>query len=212
MGNMITNNGYRYELLGEGKIKVYSYTGGGDVAVPDTFDGYDVAEISQLTYTNCGVQRLTLSDKPQKPMIISVCWDLRTIALPDGLGAGLAPRVMNCPIFWEFEVGEGSENYVLRDGVLFSKDGSILYRMPCACGIEHYVVPDGVKEIAPHAFNGCYNLRSVKLPEGLRKIGFSAFENLKDMAEVVIPRGCEADPDCGLFPEHDFDDDEDESY
>lgn len=61
------------------------------------------------------------------------------------------------------------------DGVLFSKDKSVLVRYPCNKSWRTYTVPDGVKEISGGAFRSAWNLFDVKLPDSITKIGLNAF-------------------------------------
>lgn len=64
----------------------------------------------------------------------------------------------------DFEVGENSESYSVRDGVLFSKDGTVLIKYPAGKEQTSYRVPDGVKRIKDSAFFGVKNLTEVTLP------------------------------------------------
>lgn len=64
----------------------------------------------------------------------------------------------------DFEVGENSETYSVRDGVLFSKDGTVLIKYPAGKKQTSYRVPDGVKRIKDSAFFGVKNLTEVTLP------------------------------------------------
>jgi hypothetical protein len=60
------------------------------------------------------------------------------------------------------------------DGVLYSKDGSTLLRVPCGRSGE-LVIPEGVKSIADYAAFDCENLTLVTLPESVIHIGDHAF-------------------------------------
>lgn len=51
---------------------------------------------------------------------------------------------------------------------------------------EEVVIPEGIKEIAPFAFENMASLRSVKFPKSLEKIGASAFQNT-GLTSVLIP-------------------------
>ncbi|MDO4629358.1 MAG: leucine-rich repeat domain-containing protein [Planctomycetia bacterium] len=85
------------------------------------------------------------------------------------------------------------ENPFLKsvDGVLFSADGTVLYRCPRGFRKAEYVVPDGVTTIANQAFEGCRHLTAVTIPESVRSIGESAFSG-SNLISVVIPEGVTA--------------------
>lgn len=85
-------------------------------------------------------------------------------------------------------VNNENNHYYSEDGVLFSKDGTILVWYPCRSERTHYIVPYGVKEIAPFAFyspNGS-KLTSVDFPDTLSIIGDCAYIGA---SEINIPDG-----------------------
>lgn len=79
--------------------------------------------------------------------------------------------VVACDSFTGFTVSSGSANYKAVDGVLFSKDGSVLYSWPFGRNIGGpYTVPQGTKVIADEAFAGVKGLTSITFPNTLEKI------------------------------------------
>ncbi len=105
-------------------------------------------------------------------------------------------------------VDPGNPNYTSIDGVLFSKDGTVLVCYPKNKG-SSYVIPDRVKTIAEYAFAGSQltsitipasvnsiesrafannQLTSVTIPEGVNRIGNSTFAN-NQLTNVTIPEG-----------------------
>ena len=54
-------------------------------------------------------------------------------------------------------------------------------------GITAVFIPDSVKTIGSCAFQGCYNLRKIKLPATLDCIGFAIFENCSMLTDIQIP-------------------------
>ena len=55
--------------------------------------------------------------------------------------------------------------------------------------VENLVIPEGVTEIASHAFNDYTWLTSITLPKSLRKIGEYAFHGCGYLSEIIIPEG-----------------------
>ena len=51
---------------------------------------------------------------------------------------------------------------------------------------RHYVIPDGVEEIAGRALYHCENLRSVRIPGSVKKIGSEAFQRCYKLGKIVI--------------------------
>ena len=52
--------------------------------------------------------------------------------------------------------------------------------------VTELIIPDGVTEIKPHAFDGCNSLTSVTIPSSVTSIGSSAFYN-SGLTSIVIP-------------------------
>lgn len=73
-----------------------------------------------------------------------------------------------------YNVDKDNKYYKSIDGVLFSKDGTILLKYPVATNKKSYIVPKGVKIIGNSAFINS-GLEEVILPEGLEQIGYGAF-------------------------------------
>lgn len=71
----------------------------------------------------------------------------------------------------EIIVAEGSQNYKVEDGVLFTADGTVLVKYPAAKEGTSYTIPAGTLELGTHAFSGIKNLTSLTLNDGLQKIG-----------------------------------------
>ena len=53
------------------------------------------------------------------------------------------------------------------------------------------VIPDGVTDICPLAFNGNKRLKAIVIPEGVKRIGAAAFGGCKALREVVVPQSVE---------------------
>lgn len=85
-----------------------------------------------------------------------------------------------------FIVNENNPYYCAdEDGVLFSKDKTVLMKYPNLREGIDYTVPQGVKEIGNNSFEYS-DITSVTLPEGLEKIGDEAF-NYCDLSQLAFP-------------------------
>lgn len=86
-------------------------------------------------------------------------------------------------------VNEGNPYFSTFDGVLFSKQGDVLLSYPVASSMVDYIVPDGVKTIAPCAFYNSNSLRSVTMPHSLTAIDSLAFYGCKSLHDVKLNEG-----------------------
>ena len=84
------------------------------------------------------------------------------------------------------DVSSDSKSYKIKDGVLFSKDGKELIKMPCNAQVSQYAIPNGVEKIADYAFKGCGTLKMITIPESVRAIGQNIFEGCKGLAVMKI--------------------------
>ena len=73
------------------------------------------------------------------------------------------------------------------DGVLFSKDGTILLDYPSSRAGSTYTVPEGTEKLLPYSFCFCPNLTEVVLPEGLKTMD-TALWGCQSLKTVTIPR------------------------
>ena len=94
--------------------------------------------------------------------------------------------VVDCKSFQGFKVATGCKNYSVRDGVLFSKDGSVLYSYPSGLTSSTYAVPQGTRSIASEAFAANDYLSQVSFPSGFEKICYWAFYGT-NLTSVTLP-------------------------
>lgn len=90
--------------------------------------------------------------------------------------------------FQRIDVHQDNPNYYSMDGVLFTRDHTLLRFPPnkLADGMSSrtYTVPAGTKAIAPRAFAGAYGLFTVCVPCDV-EINSKAFEDTIDLEHVV---------------------------
>lgn len=93
----------------------------------------------------------------------------------------------NCKNLKEIRVENGNVNYSSTDGVLFSKDGSVLVCYPQAKTDDSYTTPNTVKYIRDSAFSDCSNLTAVTLQNGVEFIGGFAFQGCSNLQNINLP-------------------------
>lgn len=84
-------------------------------------------------------------------------------------------------------IESGNENYVDTNGVVYSKDKTIVVEYPAGKNSTEYEVIDGVKKIGNGAFYGSWNLNTVYLPEGIESVGEYAFYDCKNVTSYSLP-------------------------
>lgn len=89
----------------------------------------------------------------------------------------------SCPNLKEITVDEAQKTVSAKDGVLFSKNGSILIEYPCAKA-GAYSLPETVSAIADRAFENAAGLTEITLADSLQNVGNSAFVNCTALQEI----------------------------
>ena len=74
----------------------------------------------------------------------------------------------------KFVLMDGFTAAFLQDGVLYSGDGKVLLKATKEANGKEIIVPEGVLEIGPRAFERI-DIKSISLPNSLEKIGANAF-------------------------------------
>lgn len=85
-----------------------------------------------------------------------------------------------------YVVDENNGNYATEDGVLYTKDMTMLIAYPAEKTTSDFIVPGTVTTIKENAFRDAQNLKSVTLPSGLEQIECNAFYNT-GLTSVKIP-------------------------
>ncbi len=83
-------------------------------------------------------------------------------------------------------VSAESKMFQEKEGVLFSKDGKELIKMPHKAQVQDYVIPDGVKQIYDYAFKGYGELQAVTIPKSVTIIGYDIFEGCKELTTMKL--------------------------
>ncbi len=78
---------------------------------------------------------------------------LVSVTLPHTIESISATSFSNCPNIKEFAFAGPNDVYKVEDGVIFSKDGTILHHYPSGKDVETYNVPADVVTIAQNAFS-----------------------------------------------------------
>jgi len=78
----------------------------------------------------------------------------------------------------EVDLGKHNDYFTYENGVLFNKERTIIFYATYIykdtedfVNCTEYTVPDGVKEIGPHAFDERYTLRTLSLPASIKSVG-----------------------------------------
>lgn len=101
------------------------------------------------------------------------CYTVKKVTLPSTLQSIGESAFHNCVNLETITISSSNQYFKVVDGVLFSKDGSVLYAYPAMKTVTDYYLPDGVERIGNFAFSHVRSLRILVMNEGLESIGRS---------------------------------------
>ena len=117
------------------------------------------------------------------------CKNLKNINIPRECASISYSAFTNCSALTEINVDSNNLNYSSIDGILCSKDSTILVRYPEGKTQSSFIIPEGITTIGYYAFNNCDNLTSIIIPEGVTTIEEHVFTNCDGLISIVIPEG-----------------------
>ena len=116
------------------------------------------------------------------------CPALTSVTIPQGV-TKMGVRVFSdCKKMKEIVVSDHNPLYASIDGVLFTKDKSLLILFPAAKS-SSYSVPAGVVTIGESAFAECAILSSITFPSSLSKIENKAFADCTGLTAIPVSSG-----------------------
>lgn len=167
------------------------YTGpGGDVTIPEGVKGIQGFP-PFCNYPNPFA--LTLANSMKCSFDELLAENMLSLTIPAGTEFRCSSCGPNYQAFFkelkEINVDPANPYCASQNGILYSKDMTILY----ACPAAHegaVIIPDTVKTIGERAFDGCRLLKEIVIPDSVTSIGRRAFMDCKALAKVVIPENC----------------------
>lgn len=105
------------------------------------------------------------------------CELLTSITLPKSVQVVGDKLFRGCTKLKKIEVALGNPNFKSIDGILYSKDETIVYECPYTFASEKYVLPKTVRVIRPYAFFDCPKVQGISIPQEIEKIGLCALTN-----------------------------------
>lgn len=158
-----------------------------EVSLPEGLQEIGVAAFS-------GCFSLERADLPDSLVTLGAsafydCGKLTSAYIPAGLASWGGNVFRNCDGLISFTVAPEHAELMSEDGVLFSKDQTVLKQYPAGREAASYTVPEGVTEIGESAFENAASLKEIALPETLTKIGEWAFADCAALETVTVPGG-----------------------
>ncbi len=155
-----------------------------NIVVPDS-----VTSIGNYAFrNNTDLQSLTLGKnvKTIGSQSIFECSPLKSITIPASLTEIKEGAIGDCYGLKEIIVEEGNENYKSVDGVLFSKDETVLIAYPMGNTALEYVIPETVTSVGSCAFYGAKKIENIIVPTSVTELGWGAFRECTKVKNIDL--------------------------
>lgn len=192
--NAAVSGDYEYTVLKDGTIEINNYLGGAsEVIVPSKIGNRYVTIIGQASFQDKqSIVTLTLSEGIEKIDFVAItsCDSLEAISIPKSVNYISSEAFNFNPSLKSVNVDPNNKMFISLDGVLFTKDKTILKYYPAGKMDNYYQMPDSVSYIDT-AFGDNYYLESITFSKNLKRIGMYAFASCNGLTSVTFPEGTE---------------------
>lgn len=113
-----------------------------------------------------------------------LCSNLSSITIPNSVKSIEFIAFADCESLSSIIVDNTNQNYTSIDGVLFTKDKTILIEYPAGKSATDYAILNSVSRIETAAFYNCQKLKSISIPNSVTNIGDWAFYNCINLNKI----------------------------
>ncbi len=142
----------------------------GDVIIPSQVKFKDV------DYTVTTIQRFAFNN----------CKELTSVQIPKSVIKINPNAFIACTLLKAINVAEDNPNYMSENGILFTKDKTVLVQYAIGKTETEYVMPNTVKIIEEGSFF-CTTLTKITIPNSVTTIGKGAFDSAH-LSSITIPK------------------------
>ncbi|HWT76177.1 MAG TPA: leucine-rich repeat domain-containing protein [Mobilitalea sp.] len=174
-------------------VAISGYTGSDtSVKLPSRAYGKDVTEISPNAFENSKIKEVTIPSTVTKiGKYAFASSKLTSITIPKGVTSIADGAFASCSGLQKITVAKGNTSYVVKEGVLFSKDMKTLVQYPVGKTGSAYTIPSSVTKIQACAFEGCTKLTKLTISNKVTTIGKDAFKGCSKLT-IYAPSGSTA--------------------
>ena len=152
---------------------------------------YGMTHIGENAFSNCAhMTKITIPESVESISFNSFyrCSSLISITIPASVTDMGETIFSYCNSLASINVNPDNQNYASSNGILFSKDMSVLYRHPAGKSVTSYTIPDTVKKIEFGAFYQCESLEYINILNGVEEFDMGAFTLCSSLKTLTIPK------------------------
>ncbi|MBO5447712.1 MAG: leucine-rich repeat domain-containing protein [Ruminococcus sp.] len=230
---------FKYKTNYNNTLDITDYTGSAsNISIPAEINGIKVTGIGLLAFKDCTAESITIPDGvtliygsafencdnlksiniPESVaqianLVFADCDSLTEITVPASLTDIGDGAFSDCDSLRSIKVSEDNPGYCSENGMLFSKDKTVLTAVPagitggisvpsgvtalgnyafCGCELKGAALPEGLQSIGDNCFSDCEQLMGINIPDSVTYIGEDAFSRCLSISSVKIPKGVTA--------------------
>jgi len=172
-----------------------------------------VDTIGAIAFQNCtSLNSLQITDgvKQIDSNAFQHCNSLTEVTIPASVTNIDYGAFCSCIRMTAIHADAANPAYCDENGILFSKDRSVIVQYPAGINAVSYAVgsqvktigrdafydnvylknitlPEGVTDIQPYAFKGCLSLSELTVPDSVTAIEMNAFQDCAGLTQLIIP-------------------------
>jgi hypothetical protein len=176
----VTTNGKTYTVISIGDRAFQNCASITSLTIPSS-----ISEIGHEAFSGCtNLLAIFIPDSVQEigEYAFEGCCQLSTIFIPHSVRIIGEYAFHECPLLEKINVDEQNPHYASNDGLLYTKDMTAL--LCCPGGKRSVTIPDTIRNIDRHAFEGCFNLLSITIPDSVISIDQHAFSGCDSLKSI----------------------------
>jgi hypothetical protein len=149
-----------------------------------------VTNIGESAFYSCGgLASVLIPDSVQAigPNAFGFCLSMTNVSIPANVAHIAGNSFYACFALESFFVDDNNPFYTVKDGVLLSKDLTLLVACPPGKS-GSYDIPSDVKNIGEFAFAVCRNITNLNIPGSVTNLGFWSFSQCDNISTITIPK------------------------
>ncbi len=152
-------------------------------------DDADIVTIGEASFQNSGLESIVIPSKVKtiSQSAFNNCVKLKTVEIPAST-TNISNRAFQfCSGLEEINVSKENTVYSSCDGILLSKDKTVLTTFPGGKANSNFtLLPPSITKIGDFAFYNCEGLTNVTIPNKVKEIGIQSFGNCDNLNTIAF--------------------------